>query len=84
MAGNRTGEGKVQAAQQGTAAGLQDLPKIRAQTQACLAEISKKFDPRDFTTTQAVHDLQALRQALGDVPFNLIGVSYGTRVAQSL
>ncbi len=78
----RTGEDKPQATQQTAAAGLQDLQKIRAQTQACLAEISKKFDPRDFTTTQAVHDLQALRQALGGVPFNLIGVSYGTRVAQ--
>ncbi len=79
---NKTGGGKSQEAQPVAAAGLPDLQKIRSQTRACLAEISKKFNPRDFTTTQAVHDLQALRLALGGVRFNLIGVSYGTRVAQ--
>ncbi len=48
----------------------------------CLAEIEKTTNPRDFTTTDAVDDLIALRHALGNPRFDLIGVSYGTLVAQ--
>lgn len=59
-------------------------PAVRreAETRACLAEIEKTADPRFFTTTDAVDDLIALRHALGNPRFDLIGVSYGTRVAQ--
>ena len=39
-------------------------------------------DPRYFTTSVAVTDLEAVRQALGYSQLNLYGVSYGTRVAQ--
>jgi pimeloyl-ACP methyl ester carboxylesterase len=39
-------------------------------------------DPRFFTTSVAVQDLEALRVALGIPQLNLYGVSYGTRVAQ--
>jgi len=39
-------------------------------------------DPRFFTTSVAVEDLEALRIALGYAQFNLYGISYGTRVAQ--
>jgi pimeloyl-ACP methyl ester carboxylesterase len=53
-----------------------------ADTRACLAEIERTADPRFFTTTDAVDDLIALRDALGNPQFDLIGVSYGTRVAQ--
>ena len=53
-----------------------------AETQACLAEIEKSADPRFFTTTDDVDDLIALRHALGNPRFDLVGVSYGTRVAQ--
>jgi pimeloyl-ACP methyl ester carboxylesterase len=53
-----------------------------AETRACLAEIEKTADPRFFTTTDAVDDLIALRHALGGPQFDLVGVSYGTRVAQ--
>ncbi len=53
-----------------------------AETRACLAEIEQTADPRYFTTTDAVDDLIALRHALGDPRFDLVGVSYGTRVAQ--
>lgn len=40
------------------------------------------FDPRFFTTSVAVRDLDRLRTALGIEQWNLYGVSYGTRVAQ--
>ncbi|EQD77691.1 cysteine proteinase [mine drainage metagenome] len=59
------------------------LAALMAQTQACLAALRKRgLNPADFTTTQAVLDLVALRRALGDPEFDLVGVSYGTRVAQ--
>jgi len=39
-------------------------------------------DPRYFTTSVAVTDLEAIREALGYTALNLYGVSYGSRVAQ--
>jgi pimeloyl-ACP methyl ester carboxylesterase len=53
-----------------------------ARTRACLAVVEKKADPRYYTTTDAIADLENVRQALGAPPFDLVGVSYGTRVAQ--
>lgn len=59
-----------------------DPARIRERAKVCLDEVSKKADPRFYTTTDAVADLEALRQALGGPKFDLVGVSYGTRVAQ--
>ena len=39
-------------------------------------------DPRFFTTSVAVRDLERVRDALGYPELNLYGISYGTRVAQ--
>ena len=47
---------------------------------ACLDELP--YDPRYFTTSVAVTDLEAVREALGYSALNIYGVSYGTRVAQ--
>ena len=49
-------------------------------TQLCLDELP--YDPRFFTTSVAVTDIEAVREALGYPALNLYGVSYGTRVAQ--
>lgn len=49
-------------------------------TQQCLELLP--HDPRFFTTSVAVRDLEALRIALGYSSFNVYGISYGTRVAQ--
>ena len=49
-------------------------------TRQCLDELP--YDARFFTTSVAVQDLEAVRQALGYPSLNLYGVSYGTRVAQ--
>ncbi len=46
----------------------------------CLDELP--HDARFFTTSVAVRDLDAVRQALGYPALNVYGVSYGTRVAQ--
>ena len=49
-------------------------------TRSCLEQLP--YDPRFFTTSAAIADLEALRQALGYPALNLLGTSYGTRVAQ--
>jgi pimeloyl-ACP methyl ester carboxylesterase len=49
-------------------------------TRSCLEQLP--HDPRFFTTSVAVADLEAVRQALGYPSLNLVGTSYGTRVAQ--
>ena len=59
-----------------------DLGKVRELTRACLAEVSRDADPAQYTTSAAVRDLEAVREAIGAPQFNLVGVSYGTRVAQ--
>lgn len=47
---------------------------------ACLRALPG--DPRFYTTSVAVRDLEAVRVALGYEKLNLYGASYGTRVAQ--
>jgi pimeloyl-ACP methyl ester carboxylesterase len=59
-----------------------DPDEIRKRVASCLAEVQQKADPRYYTTTIAVDDLERVRLALGSPRFDLIGVSYGTRVAQ--
>ncbi|MGH7128187.1 MAG: alpha/beta fold hydrolase [Planctomycetaceae bacterium] len=54
--------------------------EIVVETKACLDALP--YDPRYFTTSVAVGDLEAARQALGYPTLNLYGISYGTRVAQ--
>jgi pimeloyl-ACP methyl ester carboxylesterase len=49
-------------------------------TEKCLNELP--HDARFFTTSVAVRDLEAVREALGYPALNVYGVSYGSRVAQ--
>ncbi|MEE9278541.1 MAG: alpha/beta hydrolase [Myxococcota bacterium] len=53
--------------------------RVLESTARCLAELPG--DPRFYTTSVAVRDLDAVRRALGYEAWNLYGVSYGTRVA---
>lgn len=48
----------------------------------CRASVEQRADPRLYTTGHAIADLDAVRQALGAGQVNLVGGSYGTRVAQ--
>ena len=60
-----------------------DTPaEARALAVACRDALSKKADLRFYTTTDAVRDLESVRQALGVDMIDLVGISYGTRVAQ--
>lgn len=55
----------------------------RLQAEACLASLKDRADPRYYTTSDAIRDLETLRHALGDPLYDLVGASYGTRVALS-
>lgn len=57
-----------------------DSSRIQGYTKDCLASLSG--DPRFYTTSVAVRDLEDIRAALGYEQIDLYGVSYGTRVAQ--
>jgi len=59
---------------------LTDAAAIGAHAAACAKSLHA--DPRYYTTTEAVGDLDAVRAALGAAKIDLVGVSYGTRVAQ--
>jgi pimeloyl-ACP methyl ester carboxylesterase len=60
--------------------GKYSVEVTREAAEACLAQLP--HDPRFFTTSVAVTDLEAVRSALGYPALNLYGISYGTRVAQ--
>jgi pimeloyl-ACP methyl ester carboxylesterase len=50
--------------------------------QRCRDELGERADLRFYGTSNAIADLDAVRQAIGVDRINLLGVSYGTRVAQ--
>lgn len=54
----------------------------REQLRACSAELEARADLRMYGTPAAVADLDAVRAALGYERVNLVGISYGSRVAQ--
>lgn len=54
----------------------------RAFAERCRDTLAKTSDLRFYGTADHVRDLETLRAALQVPQFNLVGVSYGTRVAQ--
>ena len=59
-----------------------DSALIRQQVERCLAEISSHADPRAYSTTRAMHDLEQARTTLGYSQLNIWGLSYGTKAAR--
>lgn len=57
-----------------------DPEQLHVLTRKCITSLSG--DPRFYTTSIAVQDLDEVRAALNYERINLYGVSYGTRVAQ--
>lgn len=59
-----------------------DADKLRTAAAQCLKLLAGRADPRYYTTTIAAQDLEDVRKAIGSPQFDLLGVSYGTRMAQ--
>ncbi len=55
---------------------------MREFAERCRDELSQIADLRFYTTGEHIRDLDLVRQKLGVERINLVGVSYGTRVAQ--
>lgn len=62
--------------------GDDDAAQARRMAERCRDVLAKNADLRFYTTTDAVRDLDAVRAALGVAQIDLVGISYGTRVAQ--
>lgn len=58
------------------------LEAVVRMTEACRDELQARADLRLYTTGEHVRDLDLVRERLGADRINLVGVSYGTRVAQ--
>lgn len=60
----------------------EDIASAKVFAARCALDLGKKADLRYYTTTDAIQDLDAVRAAINAPQLNLMGVSYGTRVAQ--
>jgi pimeloyl-ACP methyl ester carboxylesterase len=60
----------------------EDLSAARAFAERCREALGKENDLRHFGTLDAIDDIEFVRAAIGAPQVNLIGISYGTRVAQ--
>lgn len=61
---------------------MADAAALTDYARTCAATIGERADPRFYTTRDAVADLDAVREALGAEQVELVGGSYGTRMAQ--
>ena len=59
-----------------------DEAQALSSVRECVQKLTAHAAPQFYATSDAVQDLEAVRQALGSPLLDLIGVSYGTRVAQ--
>ncbi|WP_372356688.1 alpha/beta hydrolase [Xanthomonas sp. NCPPB 3443] len=75
----RDAAGKPLALENSSQASAEQLTAYAAR---CADGLRNHADPRYYTTSEAIGDLDAVRAALGVQTLNLIGASYGTRVAQ--
>jgi pimeloyl-ACP methyl ester carboxylesterase len=66
----------------GAPAARADLAAQVERIRRCARRLAPRAAPQFYATVDAVRDLEAVRQALGAPPLDLVGVSYGTRVAQ--
>lgn len=59
-----------------------DLEAARAFAGRCAQALGSEADLRYYGTGEHIDDLEDVRKAIGAARINLIGISYGTRVAQ--
>jgi pimeloyl-ACP methyl ester carboxylesterase len=77
------GAGIDAAATEGRAPLERDIAAARAYVGACIGEMASPALLPFLSTRQAVHDIEAMRQAIGAPQLWIMGVSYGTRLAQA-
>lgn len=58
--------------------------EISQALQDCYARLSEDSDPHAYTTTANARDIDLVRQAFGYDQWNLLGISYGTRLALTI
>lgn len=58
------------------------LREATAFAERCVKALGAKHDLRHYSTVDHIQDLDAVRVAVGAAQVNLVGISYGTRVAQ--
>jgi pimeloyl-ACP methyl ester carboxylesterase len=66
----------------GAARAAAALQAALASLRECVAKLQQRAAPQFYGTRDAVRDLEAVRVALGSPLLDLVGVSYGTRMAQ--
>jgi pimeloyl-ACP methyl ester carboxylesterase len=59
-----------------------DIDVARDFARRCAGTLGAEADLRHYATSEHVDDIEAVRSAIGADKINLIGISYGTRVAQ--
>lgn len=59
-----------------------DRTRYVAAVQSCVQNLSSRADLRAYNTVEAMHDLDAVRSALGYAQWSIWGVSYGTKAAR--
>ncbi len=59
-----------------------DLDAAREFAKRCAETLGAEADLRHYGTSEHVDDIEAVRVAIGAAKIDLIGISYGTRVAQ--
>lgn len=64
-----------------SAENMQDVQAARAFAETCRDKLDDSSDLRFYTTSDHIQDLDLVREKIGAETINLIGVSYGTRVA---
>jgi len=58
------------------------LTQLRDYAAQCARALEGRADPRFYTTSEAIADLDAVRTALEVAQINIVGASYGTRLVQ--
>lgn len=77
-----TGDSNLLSCEAGDDAAGTSVAAARTAATECVKQLSTHADLRHYATTDAVADLDDVRKAIGATQVNLVGISYGTRVAQ--
>ncbi|MGQ0800361.1 MAG: alpha/beta hydrolase [Pseudomarimonas sp.] len=78
----RNAEGKAATSEGDAAETNLDIEAVRDFAKRCADTLGANSDLRHYGTSEHIDDIEAVRLAIAAPSINLIGISYGTRVAQ--